>query len=99
MRYLRSGLALLGVALAAGAARPAAAEVRSAHGWVSAVNGDLLVKGPDDSDWCYVERNATVHDDDLVRADEDTTAEIEMERGTWLRLGPDSDVAIRRLPP
>src|SRR5689334_16605140 len=101
MKYSRGWFALLGMALLAGLPRPVSAAyggeggARSAHGRVSAVNGDLLVKGPDDSDWSYVERNATVHDDDLVRTDEDTTAEIEMERGAWLRLGPDSDVAIR----
>src|SRR6185369_3068848 len=40
-----------------------------------------------------------VDDDDTVWADDDSLAEIEMERGAWVRLGPDSRVEVRRLPP
>src|SRR5262249_2855599 len=78
--------------------RPAAAD-RSAHGRVSALSGNLLVKGPDDDDWSYLERNAVVSDGDLVWADDDSLAELDMEQGAWLRLGPDTRVDVRRLPP
>src|SRR5262245_53784635 len=88
------GAALLLVA----AVRPAAAE-RGPHGRVSAVVGDLLVRGPEDGDWCYLERNGVVDDDDVVWADDDSLAEIEMERGAWVRLAPDTRVEVRRLPP
>jgi hypothetical protein len=96
IRACSCALALVGLLFAA--VRPAMAD-RSPHGRVSSVDGDLLVKGPDDSDWSYLERNAVVHDDDVVWSDEESLAEIEMERGAWLRLGPDTRVDLRRLPP
>src|SRR6476660_8203505 len=83
-RWLRSSVPIFMLLLAAGA-RPAAAD-HSPHGRVSSLRGDLLVKGPDDEDWSYVERNAVVADGDLLQADEESLAEIEMEQGTWLRL-------------
>src|SRR5687767_10559655 len=84
------------------AAGPGAANAQSSHaaqGRVSALEGNLLVNGPDTSDWSYVERNAVVFDGDAVWADENSLAELEMERGAWLRLGPETRVLLRRLPP
>src|SRR5262245_32116630 len=98
MKHYWRYLGLVAVALFAAAPAPAQAQ-REGHGRVSAIVGDLLVKGPDDSDWSYVDRNAVVFDGDTVWADEDSLAEIEMERGAWVRLGPDTRVLLRRLPP
>src|SRR6266508_1855177 len=78
---------------------PAARADRAPQGRVSAVEGDLLVKGPDDSDWSYIERNAVVYEGDSVWADVDSMAELETEGPSWLRLGPDTRVDLRLLPP
>src|SRR5438270_8194432 len=78
---------------------PAARADSAGHGRVSAVDGDLLVKGPDDQEWSYLDRNGTVYDGDYIWADTDSLAELEMEKGAWLRLGPDSRVDVKRLPP
>src|SRR5262249_51667632 len=72
---------------------------RSPYGRISSLRGDLLVKGPEDEDWSYVERNAVVADGDLLQADEDSLAEIEMERGAWLRVGPETRLEVDHLPP
>src|SRR5438270_2271410 len=84
---------LAGVALAA---RPASADA-GGHARVSTVSGDLLIRGPEDADWSYVDRNAVVYDGDRVWADVDSLAEIELERGAWLRVGPDTQLGLRRL--
>src|SRR5262245_58274463 len=75
------------------------AAARSPHGRISATTGSLLVRGPGDDDWNYLGRNGAVHDGDLVWADTSATTELEMERGAWLRLAPDTRVDLRRLPP
>ena len=82
--YWCSALVLLGLLVGG---MPAARADHSAHGRVSAVNGDLLVKGPDDKDWSYLDPNGTVYDQDSLWSDTDSLAELEMERGAWLRLG------------
>src|SRR5437868_2718 len=84
---------LAGLALAAS---PASADA-GGHARVSAISGDLLVRGTDDADWSYIDRNAVVYDGDEVWADVDSLAEIELEHGGWLRLGPDTQVNLRRL--
>ncbi len=68
-------------------------------GRVSVSSGSLLIKGPEDADWSYLEQNGVVYDGDLLWSDEESVAEVEMERGAWLRLGPLTEVEIRRLPP
>jgi hypothetical protein len=78
--------------------RPVAAE-RGTHGRVSALVGRLLLKGADDTGWTYVTQNGAIADGDLLWTDRDSTAEIEMERGAWVRLAPDARVEIRRLAP
>jgi hypothetical protein len=98
MKHSWRYLGLLAVTLLALAA-PAARAAEVGHGRVSAIEGDLLVKGPDDTEWSYVDRNAVVFDGDNVWADEDSLAEIELERSAWVRLGPDTRVLMRRLPP
>src|SRR5437764_8738090 len=79
-------------------ARPAFAQ-HTGVGSVSAVRGDLLVKGPDDTEWSYIEKNGVVSDGDLLWCDQDSLAEIAMEHGAWLRLGPDTRIDAVRLPP
>src|SRR5437588_2139609 len=90
----------LAAALAAAAlgARPALA-ASAAHGRVSAVQGDLLIKGTSDADWSYAAKNSVVYDGDHLWSDQNSAAEVELERGAWLRLGPESEVDVQRLPP
>jgi hypothetical protein len=87
---------LAALSLSVGA--PARAD-SAAQGRVSALEGDLLVKGPEDVEWSYLERNGVVYDGDVVWADADSLAELEMEGGAWVRLGPDTRLDLRRLPP
>jgi len=98
-----TALSLICLLGATAGSRPATADpapsTRSPHGRISEVEGKLLVRGPDDEDWSYIQRNGVVYDDDMLWADDDSLAEIEMERGAWLRLGPDTRVDVRRLPP
>src|SRR5438874_2500423 len=79
-------------------ARPAFAEHASV-GSVTAVQGDLMIQGPDDTEWSYIEKNAVVSDGDQLWCDENGLAEIGTQYGAWLRLGPDARVDVRRLPP
>ena len=72
---------------------------RAQQGRVGVLSGDLLVRGPGDTDWSYADRNGVVSDGDTLWCDEKSTAEIQLERGAWLRLGPDTRVEVRRLPP
>src|SRR5205085_3364344 len=78
--------------------RPVAAE-RSAPGRVGSLTGDLLVKAPGAADWSYLDRNGVVGQGDVLWADQKSSAEVEMERGAWLRLGPDTRVDVRHMPP
>lgn len=72
---------------------------KSSYGRVSVVDGKLLVRGSGDKDWSYLSRNGVVRDGDTIWADEKSSAEIEMERGAWVRMGPDTRVEVRRLSP
>src|SRR5437763_7495966 len=94
-RTLRKSMLVLLAGLALGA-RAASADT-GGHARVSAVSGDLLVRGPEDAEWSYVDRNAVVYDGDEVWADVDSLAELELERGAWLRLAPDTQLGLRRL--
>src|SRR5437773_10057117 len=78
--------------------RPVAA-AKSPPGRVGALTGDLLVKGPDDADWSYADRNGVVSEGDVLWSDQASSSEVEVERGAWLRLGPDTRVEVRHLPP
>lgn len=89
---------LVGFALLLPGARQARTDSNT-HGRVSAVERNLLVRGAGDDDWSYLERNGVADDGDSLWADEESLAEIEMEGGAWLRLGPDTRVEVRRLPP
>src|SRR2546423_873180 len=94
-RYLRYSMLLLLAGVALGA-RPASADA-GGPARVSTISGGLLVRGPEGADLSYVDPNAVIYEGDDVWADEDSLAELELERGGWLRLGPDSHVTLRRL--
>lgn len=66
---------------------------------VSDVTGELAVRGEDEDDVSYVERNAIIRAGDVLWTDERSNAEIELERGAWVRLAEDSKLEIRDLPP
>ena len=94
----RLGWSCLLLAVAALASRPALAEeFRNAR--ISDVRGSLSVRGPDDDDVSYVERNAVIRHGDVLWTDDDGRAEIELERGAWVRMAEDTKLEIRALPP
>jgi hypothetical protein len=95
--YWRYLLPLLTLATL-GCAAPARAD-RAGQARVSALEGDLLVKGPEDVEWSYLDQNGVVYDGDVVWADVESLAELEMEGGARLRLGPDTRLDLRQLPP
>jgi len=74
-----------------------AEEFRSAR--ISDVRGSLAVRGPDDDDVSYVERNAVIRHADVLWTDDDGRAEIELERGAWIRMAEGTKLEIRALPP
>ncbi|MCC2668358.1 MAG: hypothetical protein K0Q72_829, partial [Armatimonadetes bacterium] len=68
-------------------------------GRVSDTRGSLAVRGPDDDDVSYVERNAVVRAGDVLWTDDDGRAEVELDRGAWVRLAEDTKLDVRSLPP
>jgi len=84
------------IALALGTAARAD-DFRSAR--VSDVRGNLSVRGAEDDDYSYVERNAVIRHEDTLWTDDDGRAEIELERGSWVRLAEDTKLEVRALPP
>src|SRR5205823_8154143 len=64
-----------------------------------ALDGKLMLRGKDDEDYSYVEKNAVVRERDSLWADEGSRAEIELERDSYVRLGENSKLEIRKLPP
>lgn len=94
----RLGWSCLLLAVAALASPPALAdEFRNAR--ISDVRGSLSVRGPDDDDVSYVERNAVIRHGDVLWTDDDGRAEIELERGAWVRMAEDTKLEVRALPP
>jgi len=69
------------------------------HARISAVQGQLMLRGKDEQDYSYVKLNMDVREKDSLWTDETGTAEIEMEKDAFIRLGPDTRVEIRKLPP
>src|SRR5881394_2638519 len=72
-----------------------AEDYRSAR--VSHVNGNLAVRGMDEADVSHIEVNAVVREADVLWTDKESLAELELERGSWLRLAEDTKVEVRRL--
>ncbi|MBI3911675.1 MAG: FecR domain-containing protein [Armatimonadetes bacterium] len=80
-------------------ALPALADPSPAAARVSYISGSLLVRGQDDEEYSYVERNAVLRPGDLVWADRGGRAEVELDGDSWLRLAEDTRVEIRQLAP
>lgn len=74
-----------------------AEDYRSAR--VSDVRGNLSVRGAQDDDFSYVERNGVIRHEDTLWTDDDGRTEIELERGSWVRLAEDTKLEVRALPP
>lgn len=66
---------------------------------VSDVQGELAVRGEDEDDVSYLERNAIIRPGDVLWTDDRSNAEIELERGAWVRLAEDTKLEVRELPP
>ena len=98
-RYLSALPGILTALVVAGALASPARAVDFAHGRVSAVDGKLLVRGTEDADFSYIERNAVVREGDTVWTDERSAAELELADENWLRLGEDTKIEIQRLEP
>jgi len=64
---------------------------------VSDQRGSLAVRGVEEDDYSYLERNSVLREGDVLWTDESGRAEIELERGSWLRLAEDTKVEFRRL--
>lgn len=95
-RFSRSCLLATLIACALGVTARAD-DFRSAR--VSDVRGNLSVRGAEDDDFSYVERNAVIRHEDVLWTDDDGRAEIELDRGSWVRLAEDTKLEVRALPP
>jgi len=62
-------------------------EVEPLYGRVSAIEGNLMVKGAREDQWSYSDVNGIVGDDDALLTDGESLAEIEMPGQVFLRLG------------
>jgi hypothetical protein len=91
LRCLLAGFLLF---LGAGTAR-ADEDFQSAR--VSDLQGNLSVRGVDESDFSFVERNVVIREGDILWSDENGRAELELERGSWVRLAEDTKLEVRRL--
>jgi hypothetical protein len=75
------------------------AETDYRAGRVSDVRGSLALRGMDEDDVSYVERNSVIREGDTLWTDAEGRAEIELVGGSWLRLAEDTKVELRHLPP
>jgi len=89
--------AILSLAVIGGARADDGESYRTAR--VSDLSGELAVRGTDEDDVSYAERNTVLRPGDVLWTDESGNAEIELERGGWIRLAEDSKLEIRDLPP
>src|SRR5689334_15792739 len=89
-----AGLSLL-MALGVAGGAWAESDYRSAR--VSDLRGTLTLRGEDDDDASYAERNSIVREGDTLWTDEKSQAELELERSTWVRLAEDTKVEVTRL--
>jgi uncharacterized protein DUF6600/FecR-like protein len=89
--------ALLGLLLQGSAGAQEEEDYRTAR--VSDVQGELAVRGADEDDVSYLERNAIIREGDTLWTDDEGRAELELERGSWLRLAEDTKLEVRSLFP
>ena len=93
---MKSCLLVVGLTLAL-ASTARAQEYRS--GRVSDLRGNLAVRGEQEDDVSYLERNSVIREGDTLWTDDDGRAEIELERGAWVRLSEGTKLEIKNLPP
>src|SRR5688500_11655589 len=62
---------------------------------ISDVRGNLALRGEDEDDFSYAERNTVTRAHDTLWTSEESYGEIELEGGTWLRLAADTKLEIR----
>src|SRR5262249_27935017 len=66
---------------------------------VALVRGQLMVRAADANDYRFIEENATLQEGDSLWTGEKGLAEIELERDSRLRMGEQTKIELRRLPP
>jgi hypothetical protein len=91
--------AFLCILLAGPGAQTVRADEEYRTGRVADLKGNLSAFGDDEDDISYVERNAVVREGDTLWTDESGRAEIELERGTWVRLAEDTKLELVRTSP
>ncbi len=96
---LRFALIATALGAAVGLAGPARAADRLEAIRVSDVRGKLIVQGPTDDSATYLELNSTVRAQDTLWTDDESRAELELGRSSWLRLSEGSKLDVRALPP
>jgi hypothetical protein len=69
------------------------------HARVSFVEGDYFVRGPFDSEEQNLVLNSIIREGDIVRAGENTLAEIELPNATFLRMSSNGIVRVDRVDP
>jgi hypothetical protein len=67
------------------------------HARVSALDGELFVKGPWDEEELEVTVNYVLREGDELRTGPDSMAEIEMPRSTFVRLAPQASAKIESI--
>jgi hypothetical protein len=78
---------------------PAAPAASTRNARVSFLQGQLLARGTTQQAYSYVQVNTVLQELDSIWTDPGSLAEIELEGDTFLRLGEDTKVELRRLPP
>jgi len=85
---------LLAISVMSIASAARAEDAEPFYGRVSAVEGNLAVRGAEEDDWSYVEENSIVKDEDSFVLDEDSLAEIELPGQVLLRLGDSAGLDV-----
>src|SRR3569833_105218 len=99
-RMIRYAFAIVGILSGAFSLRApawAAQELPAAR--VSDLQGQLAVRGTGDAEPTFVARNTTLRPGDLLWTDAKGHAEVELDRGTWLRLAEDTKIELKELSP
>ncbi len=64
---------------------------------VSVVRGDIATRRGDSGDWIAATANMPVVEGDAIQSTGNSRAEVQMDRGNFVRIGEDSEVLLREL--
>ena len=85
---------LLTAVLVPAVASAATIDPEPLYGRISALEGDLAIRGTDEDEWSYVAVNGIVADADAVLTEEGVLAELEMPGQVFLRLGESTGLDV-----